>query len=69
MSGGFFNGVAHVIFAVEVEYVGNEVESMLVVVHFDVEAGEIESVGKIFFVDLAKVLIAAGGDKLCEWCD
>lgn len=37
---------------------------MLVVVDLYVEAGEIEAVGQVLFVNFAKVFIATGGDKL-----
>jgi hypothetical protein len=36
----------------------------LVVLNFGVEAGKIESVGEVVFVDFAEVLVATGGDKL-----
>jgi hypothetical protein len=35
-------------------------------VHFDIEPGEVEAVGQVFFVDLAEVFVAAGGDELGE---
>jgi hypothetical protein len=61
---GLLNRLAHVIFAVEIEDVGDEVEGVLVVVDFGVEAGEVEAVGQVLFVDLAEVLVAAGGYEL-----
>ena len=64
MTSGFLNGFAHFIFAVEIEDIVDEVKSMLVVVNFGVEAGEIEAVGEILLVNLAKVFIAAVGDEL-----
>jgi hypothetical protein len=45
VTSGFLDALAHVIFAVEVEDVGDQVEGVLIVVHFSVEAGEVEAVG------------------------
>lgn len=61
---GFLDLLAHVIFAVEVENIGDEIESVLVVLYFRVKAGQVEAVGEVFFVDLAEVFVAAGGDEL-----
>ncbi len=55
---------AHLIVAVEIEHVGDEVQGVLVVCDISVQAGEIEAVGEVIFVDFAKVLIAAGRDEL-----
>jgi hypothetical protein len=56
----------HVIVAVEVEYVGHEVERILVVLHFGVEACEVEAVRQVLFVNLAKVLVPTGRYKLSQ---
>lgn len=56
--------LAHLIFAVKVEDVGNEVERILIVLHFGVQAREVETIGQVFLVDFAKVLVAAGGYEL-----
>ena len=37
---------------------------MLIVVNLHVEAGKVEAVGQIFFVNLAEVLIATGRNEL-----
>jgi hypothetical protein len=47
----------HIIVAVEVEDVGYEVERILVVLDFSVEAREVETVGEVFFVDFAEILV------------
>ena len=49
----------HLIVAIEVEDIGDEVERVLVVLHLRVESGEVEAVGQVVLVNLAKVLIAA----------
>jgi hypothetical protein len=66
VSGGFFNGFAHFILTVEVEDIVDKVEGVLVVVNFGVQAGEVEAVGQVFFVDLTEVFITAGGDELAN---
>ena|SRR3569833_124762 len=58
--------LAHVIVAVEVEDIRDEVESILIVLDFRVQAGEIEAVGEVVLVDLAEILVAPRRDKLCH---
>lgn len=60
VAGGLLNRLAHVVFAVQVEHVRDQVQRMLVVVHLRVKAGQVEAVGDVVLVDFAKVLIAAG---------
>jgi hypothetical protein len=62
--GGLFDRLAHVVFAVEVEDVGDQVQRVLVVVDFRVETCKVEAVGYVFFVDFAEVFIATRGDEL-----
>jgi hypothetical protein len=66
VTGRLLNLFPHVIIAVEVEDVGYEVESVLVVGYFCVEPREVEAVGQILFVDFAEVLISSGGNELSE---
>lgn len=49
----------HIIVAVKVENVRYEVEGILVVLDFGVEAREVEPVGQVLFVDLAEVFISS----------
>ena len=58
MARRFLDLLTHLIIAVEVEYIGDKVESILVVLDVRVEAGEVEAVGQIVFIDLAEVFIA-----------
>jgi hypothetical protein len=67
VSGRFLDGFAHFILAVEVEDIVDKIEGVLVVVNFGVQAGEVEAVGQVFFVDLTKVLVAARGDELADF--
>jgi hypothetical protein len=64
MPGRLLNGLAHLIVAVEVEHVGYQVQGILVVLHLGVEAGQVEAIGQVLLVDLAKVLVAARRDEL-----
>ena len=64
MPGRLFYRLAHLVVAIEVEDVRNEVERILVVLDLGVEAREVEAVREVLFVDLAKVLVAAGRDEL-----
>jgi len=53
------NRLSHVIFAVQVEYIRDEVQSMLIVVDFGLKPSKVETIGQIFFVYLAKVFISS----------
>lgn len=64
VSSGFLDDLSHFVVTVEIEDIVDEVEGVLVVVNFGVQAGEVEAIGQVFFVDLTKVLIATGGDEL-----
>ena len=61
---GLFYLFPHVIVAVEVEDICDEVEGILVVLDLGVESREIEAVGEVFLVYFAEVLIAPGGYEL-----
>jgi hypothetical protein len=62
--GRFFYCLPHLIVAVEIEHVGNEVEGILVVLDLRVQACEVEPICEVVFVDFAKVFIAARGYEL-----
>ena len=66
MSGGFFDRFSHFVITVEIEGIVDEVKGVLVVVDFGIEAGEVEAVSKVFFVDLTEVFVAARGDELAS---
>jgi hypothetical protein len=63
-AGRLFNRLALFVLAVDVKHIVDEVKRMLVVRHLRVKAGEVEPVGQVVLVNLAKVLVAAGRDKL-----
>ena len=54
----------HIIVAVEIENVRYQIEGILVVLHFGVQAGKVEAVGKILFVNLAKIFVSPGRYEL-----
>ena len=64
MASRFLDLFTHVIFTVEVEDIGDKVESMLIVVYFRVKACQVEAIGEVFFVYLAEILVSSGGYKL-----
>ena len=64
VTSGLLNLFTHLIVAVEVEDICDEVEGVLVVVDFGVETSQVESVGEVFLVDLAEVLVTTGRDEL-----
>lgn len=57
--GRFLDCLAHLIVAVEVEDVGDEVKCVLVVLDLGVESSQVEPVGEVVLVDLAEVLISS----------
>lgn len=56
--------LAHVIVAVEIEDVSDEVESILIIGDLGVEAREVESIRQVVLIDFAKVFVALGADEL-----
>lgn len=59
MPGGLFDLLPHVIVAVEVEHVGDEIECILVVLDLGIQTGEVEPVCEIFFVDFAEIFVSS----------
>lgn len=60
----FLYCLTHLVVTVKVKHVGNEVHRILIVLDFRVQASQVEPVGKILLVDLAKVLVTPRRDKL-----
>ena len=54
----FLDLLSHVIVNFHIEYVRDQVQCILIVLHFGVQAGKIESIRQVILIDLAKVLIA-----------
>lgn len=59
MSGGFFYLLSHIVVAVEVKHVGNQIKGILIVLNLSVESSKVEPVREVFFVDLTEVFIAS----------
>jgi hypothetical protein len=59
----------HIIVDFHVKDIGYEIERILVVLHFRVKASQIEAVGKVVFVDFAKVFVSSCCDELFATSD
>jgi hypothetical protein len=66
MAGGFFYGLAHLIVTVEVKHIGDQIQRILIVLDLRVKTRQVEPVGQVFLVDLAKVLVSARRDELAR---
>lgn len=60
MTCALLNLLAHVVVNFHVEDIGYQVERILVVLDFSVEASKVEPISEVIFVDFAEVLVAAG---------
>lgn len=56
--------LAHVVFALQIEHVRDEVERILVVLYLGVEASEVEAIRQVLFVHVTKVLVSSRIDEL-----
>lgn len=59
MSSGLLNLLSHVVFAVQIEDIGDQVKGILVVLDVGIQSREVKAVGQVVFVDLAEVFIAS----------
>lgn len=57
MSCAFLDLLSHVVFHFHVEDVRDQIECILIVLHFCIESSEIESVRQVILVDFAEVFI------------
>ena len=64
MPGTLLDLLAHILVDFHVEDIGHEIQSILVVLHFRIEACEVEAVREVVLVNFAEVFIAAGGYEL-----
>ena len=64
MPGSLLDLFAHVIIAVKVENIGYQVQSVLKILNLTIEAREVESIGQVLLVNIAKILIAARCNEL-----
>lgn len=59
VASAFLDLLPHIVVDLHVEHICDQIECILVVLHFRVKACEIEAVGEVILVDLAKVLVAS----------
>ena len=59
MSSRLLDLLPHIIVAVEVKKVRDEIQSILIELNFGVETSQVESIRQVLFVNLAEVLVAA----------
>ena len=57
MSRRLFYLVSHLLVAVQVKYVCDQIKSILVVLDFSVQPGQVEAIGKVIFVYFAEVFV------------
>jgi hypothetical protein len=57
--GRLFYCLAHLIVAVEIEDIGDQIKGVLVVLYLSIQPCEVEPIGEVVFVDFAKVFIAS----------
>jgi hypothetical protein len=62
--GGLLDLLAHLVVALDVEHVGDELERVLVVLDLRVEPRQVEAVRQVVLVDVAEVLVAAARQEL-----
>ena len=66
MSGALLNLFPHIVVAIEIEYICDKVQRILVILNIGVEAGQVKAVSEIVFVDLTEIFVASRGDELLE---
>lgn len=64
MAGALFYLVAHVVVDLHVKDIRHQIQRILIVLHFRVKASQVEAVGEVILVDLAKVFIPSRRDEL-----
>jgi len=58
------NLLAHVVVDLHIKHICDQVECILIVLHFCVEACEVESVGQVVLVDFAEIFVPPCRDEL-----
>lgn len=56
----FLDLFAELVASVQVEDIGHKIQGILIIGNLRVQARKVEAIGKVFFVDLAEVLVPAG---------
>ena len=60
----FLDLLSHIIVAIQVKDISDEVKSVLIILDVRVEPSKVEAVCEVVFIDLAKVFITSGRDEL-----
>ena len=64
VSRGFLDLLSHIIVAVQVKDVSDEIKSVLIILHIRIEPSQIEAVREVVFVDFAEVFVTTRRDEL-----
>lgn len=59
MPGRFLYLFAHVVVDLHIEDIGYKIQCILIILNFRIKAGQIEAVGQVIFINLAKIFVAA----------
>ena len=66
MPGRLLDHLPLLVFAVEIEDVGDEIEGMLIILNFRIEAGQIKSISQVVLIDFTEVFVSSGRNELCK---
>lgn len=64
MPSRLLNLLPHIVIAVQVKDVSNEVKGILVVLNVGIESGQVEAVREVVFIDFTEILVASRRDEL-----
>lgn len=64
VSGRLLNSLSHLIIAVQIKHIRNQIECILIVLNFRIQARKIEAISQVLFIDLAEVFVSSGGYEL-----
>jgi hypothetical protein len=67
VAGRLLDLLAHLVVALDVENVGDQLQGILVVLDLRVEPRQVEPVRQVVLVDVAEVLVAAARQELLGW--
>ena len=59
-----FNLFSHVVLTLKIELVSDQVQRVLIILHFRLQASQVEAVRQVFLINLTKVFMAARRDEL-----
>lgn len=59
-----FNLFSHVVLTLKIELVSDQVQRVLIILHFRLQASQVEAVRQVFLINLTKVFVAARRDEL-----